>query len=942
MRILHLTVACGVPLPALARAEISPLSAGDLVSPGYVNGATPLPDRPPADTPPARGGGLLETLQARLAGQPVVAVETGAERPAGDLPPFREDEKLLSRLQDVCEAFGTAERPMAPFAVRGAWALAPSERDAFVTDYTGVSTLDAMGRRGLWQEAMTFLTPTQVSEMALPQGIAFSALPPAAQERVRRALAPPMDIEVADESGNPDRKPLPPLDPGALRLQVRLRTYAAIVTFEWQMPGARTQSSVPVGELEQPPLPRIWPGGGYDAAIRLPSVRRVANTFKTSDLDAARLRAPIGVDGVVTVKDVLDRATAVTRLRFAASPQYKSVRVFVGSKQIPAGDALDAVRLALTASWRRLGDLYILAYEHDGLSAVQERIRENGADLGRQAMDANSKAQQDHVWAEFARRTGFAADDPLALTDKQRAVLFAPRDTRQEFSFPKIPWPEMTRGQQAAIRAGIVGREFQAPKADGSGYDSRPATDADLANAILDGHVRVEFRAQLPGGGWASLPQYWGRDLQPSDVFYMDRAKETPPRPANAPPMPMAMPVRREHPTLLPAKSRAIIAPILAPADIEPLADLMRARGFDTLFYPLLMDGRATLTSKAFPPDPSVSSGGFAAVARAMNRRGIRVVGCVDTLAWRKPGEKGHWLEKHPGWLDRDVLGRTFAESARAMAAADNRPSVAQPLTARGDLVRPAEPAVISRLETLAREAAALPETSGILFDAWSAPTSVTSPSRMNDKDWLVMTGYATADRLAAVVANGADPVDLPTIWQSSFPLTDMLTAPSPPPAAQPRFKDGQLIPPPPPPPGPDRLLLNRLAAIAPTPPRAWTTYAVAPPSGNYPTRFGHPAPSAPLPVKVALEPPPPYYRPDAAATSRIFRVPPRGAASAEMPWVDPSTPAIVVAEGSNPNVGRQAPPLALVVYDFRSAPGELMDSLRRVGLPETPEVTGH
>jgi hypothetical protein len=394
--------------------------------------------------------------------------------------------------------------------------------------------------------------------------------------------------------------------------------------------------------------------------------------------------------------------------------------------------------------------------------------------------------------------------------------------------------------------------------------------------------------------------------------------------------------VQRNQPTLSPAGSRAIIAPVLDGPAVEPLARMMRARGFNTLFYPLLTDGRVTIPSKAFPPHPGMAKGGgFSSVARVMRAHGVSVVGYVETLAWRRQGEAGHWLQRHPGWLDRDILGRSFADGVRAQSEAQPGRTAAR---AAGDLVRPSEPAVAAKLETLVREAAAIPGASGILFDDWTpaASVSATDPRAMQ-LHTETLTGFALPERLASIERDGTDPVDRPLNYvRSAFP-TDALAFPPSNPGPRPRFVNGVLVPPPPAPPGADRLLLNRLAAIAPSPPRAWTTYAVRSSDPNRPFR-GYPpngSPEPTLPVKITLETPQPQFGPQSSPANVVYRVTPRS--DEAVTWNgDPSATAIAQAEGFRSfNVNSTAPTLA--VYDFRAAPDELMDSLRRVGLPPDP-----
>jgi hypothetical protein len=923
------------------RADISPFSAvpvpampnNGLIPPGMTTVTDGLP-----------ASGYLPSLQARLAGEPVIAVDASA-RGGPEPPPFRQDEKLLSRLQTLGEAFSSETAPLIPYAVRGAWVLAPEQRDEIVTDLTGLSPLDVTGREGLWKEAITALTPSQVSEMGGADGIAFAALPAEAKERVRRALQPPLVVQPSALDDDETAKPPPAAAPDerSLRIKVRLRLDPPSVLFQIKNGDSTYAQEGSVSGLSpRPPAFSLAPGPqdqDFYGSVHLPAIRRVPNVFKPSDLDGARYRQPIGVDGILPLPAVLESAGKAAGLQLVPSAQYRAVRVFVGSDKIPAGDVLDGIRLALTASWRKVGGFYFLTWDRAGLGTLQERLWENGGALSHQAEVQANDASSDPAWTEIVERAPFAEDDPFGLTPAQRDAVFGPNAERDKIGqLPRVRWQDMTATQRAAARAALSGKQVSAPKPDSSDWEQRSITEQDIQNAALSGRMRVEFSVLLPGAGWVGVPEAWNMHLDPDTVYYWRRrpaksaAGATPP----ARPAPAFRPVQRNQPTLSPAGARAVIAPALEAAALDPLAALMHARGFNTLFYPILTDGRVTIPSKAFPPHPGLAKGGgFAAVARVMHAHGVSGVGYMETLTWRRQGEAGHWLQKYPGWLERDILGRAFSDAVSAQSAAQpGRP----PQRAAGDLVRPSEPAVSARLETLVREAAGMPGASGLLFVNWSAESSVpTADARTMQLYWQSLTCFAPADRLAGIERDGADPVDVPLNYVRSAYPTDALAFPPSNPPPRPRVVNGVVVPPPPAPPGADHVLLNRLAAITPSPPRAWVTYAVKPANafsayGGY-RAYGAPEPA--LPVNVTLSAAEPQFRQQSSPANVIYRVMARSDESTT--WNgDRSATAIAQSEGFPAfNFNNAAP--ALAVYDFRAAPGELMDSLQRVGLPPDP-----
>ena len=113
----------------------------------------------------------------------------------------------------------------------------------------------------------------------------------------------------------------------------------------------------------------------YDSkADQSPSILNVANTYKPSDLDCRRLTQPIGVSGVMTVEDLLKRASVVTGLKLQLTGSVGNRPVFVGVETMPVGDALDGMRLCLCSSFRLLGDTYLLCWDRRGVAALEQMM----------------------------------------------------------------------------------------------------------------------------------------------------------------------------------------------------------------------------------------------------------------------------------------------------------------------------------------------------------------------------------------------------------------------------------------------------------------------------------------------------------------------------------------------------------------------------------------
>jgi hypothetical protein len=873
----------------------------------------------PADA--VAGPALLDALAARIAGRPAMVVNP----PAADLPPFGDG----NGTEDVLKALGAAwfepkRPPLAPLRAGSLYVLAPVTRDEATADFSGLSVLDATGRVGLWTEAIAALTPDDVAALGSEDGLVASNLPADARERLRRALRPPTMVLKPSAGDTPADMALldTPADLETVRIRARLRQAPPVLSAR-DANHATSTPLVPYAD-PNPADPKLLAATGdrsFTASVWLPAVRRVPNTLKPSDLRSADFRRPVGVSGPRTLSALLLQLETVTGLRLAASAQYAGVPVVLGSPDIPAGEVMDGLCLALTASWRHVGGLYLLTWDRRGLGALQERAREQGRALTASASKAVDAAASSAIWPEIVSSIPFAGDDPFALSDSQRKTEFGPG--ARESVEGGIPYPDMTPGQQEATRRLVVGEPISVPTLEARPSERRAGVEGDLSSAVLPYGVTVEFEVRLPDFGWVRPPRAWYHKFSIGWIAGIRAAARMRPAPVAAD-VSVAAPEPMQF-TLSPARRRGILTPVLSRAELEPLADLMKARGFRLLYYPLLTGGKATIPTDAFPPHPALGArAGWTDARQVMAARGATVVGYLETIAWRKPGETGHWLNQHADWLDRDVLGRTFSD---AIAGQFNFPRHAAGKVV-GDIVRSNSPEVARRLETLVRDFAAVPGSGDILFDAWNGPTALMRqgfPAPDFSPQWRLARGFAIPDRLAAIRRESVDPVDRDDPWSGELKPTDALAAP----AGGRGYADGITEA--------DRALLARLAAIRPAKGREWRTAAVA----EWPREGGGdvglpPEPSKPpvLPVDttVTIVDSPRAWDGASSALFRVMPVPPAFLGGA----TDATTPLIVLGESIFAYARREGP-LDLAIYDFRAVPGELLDSLRRVGLPPDP-----
>jgi hypothetical protein len=505
---------------------------------------------------------------------------------------------------------------------------------------------------------------------------------------------------------------------------------------------------------------------GYgNAALDLSFFTDVPNTFKPSDLAGKAFTKPLGLTGVWTVKQVVEHLATATGLTLTAWKPYQDQPVFLGSESLSTGDVMDGLRLALTASWRKMGDAYYLAWDRMTLLAIQQAAREAPADATSEAARRRDAVPESSALIGLVENLPFAEDDPLAPSADQRARLFGPPadGVKPAEALEGIPFAELDADQQRFVSAQAEKSTLDVYSKQGERQQSRQLTEADLADSFLQPGAAIEVSVQISGQGWAKIETA----DQPLSVsrWELDTARRKAAM-ADAPAgeLPQDMPkelrdlITDPKPVAPPSAVRGLVVPTLGPARLNELAGEMKRHGLNVLFYPALYGGYATFPGTPFPLDPALrGADGLAAAVSAMKPKDIRVVAYLNTLAWQNDEDPVHWLNKHPDWLDVDVLGRGRLQWLK------EHPHIRQNVFMGiqrdpYNYVRVAEPQVEARLKALLREVAPRKDVAAVAFAAWR-PTS--AMSYMNAGLQPPDLGYAWPDRLAAFRKSGEDPADI-------------------------------------------------------------------------------------------------------------------------------------------------------------------------------------
>lgn len=501
--------------------------------------------------------------------------------------------------------------------------------------------------------------------------------------------------------------------------------------------------------------------------------------MKPSDLDDARaeLRHAIGLAGVTTVGDVVKAAAKASALPLMVDARLAERSAFVGDAALPAGDTLKALTFAMDAAWRKVGNVYLLTWDRQGLAARALERRQHET-------SANSRTAQYTRWMKAARalkspdwlhmmETVLKPDPaaPVGPTAQQMAEVNAPLTQRERdgLSIPSFAFaatrdrekdvfsfPRLTPDQQNAVRDICRDRAGK----DGGAV---PMDRLDQS-ALLRPDVRVVLDTPGVGAVNASLASssltYWMDRIatfqKGEKAWEKARDKE---RQAAV----MARPLKIMQPV------RAVMPPPLPPGEWPRLLDAMRRKGLNTLYAPVLWDGMTLSPSEQFPQLPICSGqDALAGLLEAAKARNIRVVAVLRTLAWRLPEGASHWLSRHPELVDTDALGRTrrawWLERGPAEVVDQGLSGafIRRDPFAVADYVRPDAPEVRSRLLGLISELRRYKGLSGVALANWSrfsAAEPMAVPFGSNDA--APSLGYALNNRTAFLAENSVDPLDI-------------------------------------------------------------------------------------------------------------------------------------------------------------------------------------
>jgi hypothetical protein len=154
--------------------------------------------------------------------------------------------------------------------------------------------------------------------------------------------------------------------------------------------------------------------GDIDRSLLLKMYPKVPNRLKQSDLDykSARLNSEILLKNIKTVEDLVIKIGDVTKLLLIADARVAKRKIYVRGEAARAGDLLQALCLATTGTFRKVGNSFVLTESLEGIGtrmAAYHEWQENVSSLH----DAKQKKRDEQM---RQNNMTLVLDDPYGMS----------------------------------------------------------------------------------------------------------------------------------------------------------------------------------------------------------------------------------------------------------------------------------------------------------------------------------------------------------------------------------------------------------------------------------------------------------------------------------------------------------------------------------------------
>lgn len=677
------------------------------------------------------------------------------------------------RLLDVAPRFGRRIVNLGTLSV-----LAPIEMVVLNMRPGKPDPLETMGRSEKFQYLLASLNENQWQKLGGEQGLGQSDLSGEQQTVFLSLLPQPFGlrkIRIGKEGARPvqDEKPVTLSQSDKTGVRLRLNQRVSLL-----LPLANQ----PQGFSSTSPLDRFsGPEGTEFYALERGAESeqsRALNTLKVSlpnrlkighlPFDAPNLSAQVSLTDAANVGDLVQRAGKITGLELYADRRLAKLPVWTKAAEerargnsAPAGDLLQALCLAVTGTFRKVGPAYVLTNDVEGLGTRHARLAEWLQQVEQQRRELQETLKKRIAQAQSGSYLNFASDDPYA-PDAQLQQMIAERrqgmaqGSQGNITARFLPLSVLTPALQAFVHQEAARR---------SSAGSQPvSTDRAMVNIslylayLVPGLGPIEERAFSLGA--FSPPSH--QSVSPPLPARPQPALSTATMAVQGSATPSARPVTR--------------ALYIAPATADEAAQtvqMAKKRGFTQLWIEITHDDGARAP--------------LLAAVRAGNSTGLPVV-AVMRLLKLNPTEGA---AAPAAWLDKNILGETapaYATRRAAVFAKQRALEGAVPPTQRLALVQPYDYWLNLDTPTHAQLIRRLTELAGTPGLAGIALLDTTPPGYeallASEREALgdaqgpylgtVALGYTPELRLAFLRKEGVDPVDLVLPAKETVTLVDI------------------------------------------------------------------------------------------------------------------------------------------------------------------------
>ncbi|HEX5322445.1 MAG TPA: hypothetical protein VFW40_01575 [Capsulimonadaceae bacterium] len=486
---------------------------------------------------------------------------------------------------------------------------------------------------------------------------------------------------------------------------------------------------------------------GQNELFGVPVREQVAHGPKPSDMDFKdkSLRANVPLDGIKTVKDLVQRIGDVIHMEIYADPHYESRSVTLIGNAAPAADLLQGLAFCVSGTYRKVGTAFVLTNDLVGIGGVRElwmEFEEEG-----NAMLAQATAQAD--------ATILTLPDPKSLNVLNPELAFTPQELQGVNAEPlstgvigvTVSFKDLSPAQQDEARK--VWRVSLPPPP--AGENTKPANiEGSNVELVSDS----EFQLLLPSlDAPAVIPLSIG-------IFNARLNAQLPNSPQSAPPSP-------PQPTsakILGAPYRGVLAHPKSAAEVKQLVIAMQKAHMNELWLDVFSNGQSHLdASDGSNSDQSAGGDIVQAALKATAHTAIKVYLTMDLLAWGQDAPAQD--------LDLTILGENTPQAIKRLAhrsatfATGTSYTPAQSTPATTGVSFFADD-VSQKIKSLLQTAAREPGISGLVWRCTALPGYAVARQGLDDP--AIEFGYALPQRLAFLRKWHCDPVDIDPIYPSA------------------------------------------------------------------------------------------------------------------------------------------------------------------------------